>query len=93
MPVLLSVETGGRVLLMGDQGPHDGKAQVRVLAPSGSSRIELLVDGCRTTTVNQDAASTLISLSQGRHFVYARVSKVVGGVYHQAWTSPVYLGQ
>jgi len=55
MPVLLSVETGGRVLLMGDQGPHDGKAQVRVLAPSGSSRIELLVDGCRTTTVNQDA--------------------------------------
>jgi hypothetical protein len=93
MPVLMAVETAGRNILMGENGPHDGTVRLRVLAPSGIDRIEVVLDGCLLFTVSGGILDEELPLGEGRHYLYVRAARAQPeGLLSMSWTSPVYLG-
>lgn len=94
IPLLFAVETGDRHLLMGDMGPHDGSARVRVITDPDVYRIDVIVDGCVDQVLPANTADIELDLPQGRHFIYVRAYWSDNGVEGQdgrVWSSPVYL--
>jgi hypothetical protein len=94
MPVLFAAETGGKHLLMGDLGSHNGTVKVRALAGTNVTKLEVIVDGCvdpKSTATGYTLESTL-TLTPGWHYLYVRATlqKDADNIL-RAWTSPVYL--
>lgn len=95
IPVLYALQSGSNHYLTGDIGVHTNTVTVRVLAPEGVSKIEIIGDGCIIHTVEDNQLALKIDLVDGRHYIYARVyfneiydDEVIEGM---VWTSPIYL--
>lgn len=83
IPVLFSVETGGKAYLSGHHGTlgDDGRAVIRVLArnpstlPSGLVQMQLVVDGCTTQTLSGIEHEVVVEGLDPleRHYLYVRV--------------------
>jgi hypothetical protein len=93
IPLLLSVETAGQTLLMGEHLPVDGGlVRVRALSGNAVERIDIVIDGCLIAHAAAGQIDRTFDLPPGRHYIYAR-SRLQGQErMYQAWTSPVYLG-
>jgi len=92
IPVLMAVETAGQDLLMGEHGPHDGRARLRVLAQSGVDHLEVVLDGCLLLSVSGWFLDEVLTLGEGRHYLYVRaVRDEAGEPRSMSWTSPIYL--
>jgi hypothetical protein len=87
---LLAAETADQALLMGETGAHDGAVLVRVLADPSTEQIDLVLDGCLYTRIDGTTLEQQITLSPGRHYLYARLVKRRERL-SVSWTSPIYL--
>jgi hypothetical protein len=93
IPLLLSITSGDKFLLMGDHLAGDGgSVRVRALSTAGVDRIDIILDGCLTETVTGSRIDHVIPLTPGRHFIYVRARQTEQDRVVQAWSSPVYIG-
>jgi len=93
IPLILSVSSGDKFLLMGDHLAGDGgSVRVRALSTAGVDRIDIILDGCLTETVTGSRIDHVIPLTPGRHFIYVRARQTEQDRVVQAWSSPVYIG-
>ncbi len=93
LKVLMSVEVGDNNVFMGEQGGHNGKARLKVLADQSTEAIEVIVDGALYGTISGSQVDESIALEEGRHYIYVRAfTHTSEGLKAQTWTSPVYLG-